>query len=208
MIPPHRTIKPSVLYFGTPVALLTTCNLDGSANISPLSSAFALDDRIVLGLGAGGQGLANLHRDGACVVNIPQAAQWRAVEALAPTTGAQPVPSHKAAMGFTHVADKFAAAGLTPLASQTVTPPRIAECPLQFEAELVRLHASGGGDWREGAGAFAIAEVRVLRTHAHEAVTVAGKDHVDVARWRPLFYVFRRYVAAGEILGETFRATD
>ncbi|MGE5704689.1 MAG: flavin reductase family protein, partial [Clostridia bacterium] len=37
-----REIKPSILYYGTPVILLTTQNEDGSSNISPLSSSWAL----------------------------------------------------------------------------------------------------------------------------------------------------------------------
>ncbi|WP_255616668.1 hypothetical protein [Microvirga puerhi] len=32
-IPAHRVINPSVLYFGTPVALITTLNPDGTPNI-------------------------------------------------------------------------------------------------------------------------------------------------------------------------------
>ena len=35
----HKTVRPPVLYIGTPVALITTCNEDGTANISPMSSA-------------------------------------------------------------------------------------------------------------------------------------------------------------------------
>jgi flavin reductase (DIM6/NTAB) family NADH-FMN oxidoreductase RutF len=55
-IPPHRVIEPSVLYVGTPVALITSLNPDGSPNISPMSSAWALGDRVVLGLATGGRG--------------------------------------------------------------------------------------------------------------------------------------------------------
>jgi flavin reductase (DIM6/NTAB) family NADH-FMN oxidoreductase RutF len=46
----HFEINPSVLYVGTPVALITSMNRDGSVNISPMSSAWALFDRVVLGL--------------------------------------------------------------------------------------------------------------------------------------------------------------
>jgi flavin reductase (DIM6/NTAB) family NADH-FMN oxidoreductase RutF len=35
------TIKPSILYFGTPVVLITTMNPDATVNISPMSSAWA-----------------------------------------------------------------------------------------------------------------------------------------------------------------------
>ena len=60
-----------VLYFGTPVALLSTTMPDGSTNLTPMSSAWALGDCYVLGLGFGGQGVANLMRTGEVVVNLP-----------------------------------------------------------------------------------------------------------------------------------------
>ncbi|MGI8308307.1 hypothetical protein [Saccharopolyspora hattusasensis] len=37
------TIAPSILYFGTPVVLLSTENSDGTANLAPMSSAWAHD---------------------------------------------------------------------------------------------------------------------------------------------------------------------
>ena len=47
--------SPSILYFGTPVALVSTENENGSFNLAPMSSAWALGQVIVLGLGAEGQ---------------------------------------------------------------------------------------------------------------------------------------------------------
>jgi flavin reductase (DIM6/NTAB) family NADH-FMN oxidoreductase RutF len=38
----HQRIWPSILYFGTPVALITTLNADETPNIGPMSSAWAL----------------------------------------------------------------------------------------------------------------------------------------------------------------------
>ena len=40
----HLTIEPSILYVGTPVALLSTVNEDGTVNLAPMSSAWALGD--------------------------------------------------------------------------------------------------------------------------------------------------------------------
>lgn len=45
----HLTITPSNLYFGTPVVLMSTENDDGSANLTPMSSAWALGQVVVLG---------------------------------------------------------------------------------------------------------------------------------------------------------------
>jgi len=47
----YVTISPKILYFGTPVVLLSTENDDGSANLAPISSAWALGHTVVLGLG-------------------------------------------------------------------------------------------------------------------------------------------------------------
>ena len=49
---PHIVSEPSILYFGTPVVLISSENEDGSANLAPMSSAFWLGWRCILGLNA------------------------------------------------------------------------------------------------------------------------------------------------------------
>lgn len=83
----HITIHPKILYYGAPVVLLSTENADGSTNISPISSSWALGSFVILGLGVGSQGLENLKDRPACVINLPDAEMWRQVEALASLTG-------------------------------------------------------------------------------------------------------------------------
>src|SRR6478736_2531885 len=68
-----ETIQPSILYYGTPVMMLSTLNEDGSTNLSPLSSSWALGDCLVLGLGTQGKAYENLMRHPECVVNLPEA---------------------------------------------------------------------------------------------------------------------------------------
>ncbi len=193
-----RIVHPRILYFGTPVVLLTTENEDGTPNITPMSSAWALGDRVVLGLGEGGQGLANLRARPQCVINLPDGTHWRAVEALAPLTGACPVPESKRSQ-FRHAQDKFAASGLTAEASIKVNPPRIAECPLQIEAEVEEIRMTGDR------GPFAIIEARAVAVHAHEDI-LADDTHIAPRLWSPLIYSFRHYFSLGEELGKTFRA--
>ena len=197
------TIKPSILYFGTPVVLITTVNAEGTINISPMSSAWALGDRVVLGCTASGQGIENLIRERECALNFPSPALWQNVERMARATGRREVPADKAAIGYEYVADKFALAELTQSPSETIRPPRIAECPLQFEAELIEARPSNGPD---GQPSFYIAETRVKRVHAHREIVVDGTNHVDPARWEPLLYVFRHYFGTGADLGKTFKA--
>lgn len=112
----HVTITPKILYFGTPVVLLSTENEDGSANLAPMSSAWALGHVVVLGLGSDGQSAHNLAHRPEMVINLPAAHQWQAVERLAPLTGRNPVPAEKRDQ-FRYEAAKFSAAGQTPQAS-------------------------------------------------------------------------------------------
>lgn len=51
-----------VLYFGTPVVLVSTLNPDGTANLAPMSSAWWLGQAAMLGMGANSQTAANLRR--------------------------------------------------------------------------------------------------------------------------------------------------
>jgi flavin reductase (DIM6/NTAB) family NADH-FMN oxidoreductase RutF len=53
-------ISPKILYFGTPVVLLSTENDDASPNLAPMSSAWALGQTVVLGLAAHGHTADNL----------------------------------------------------------------------------------------------------------------------------------------------------
>src|SRR3954451_11597465 len=115
----HLIIEPSILYVGTPVALLSTDNGDGSANLAPMSSAWALGDTLVLGLGSEGHTVHNLRSRPELVVNYPSPELWPAVERLAGLTGRTPVPPEKA-VRFRLERDKFGAAGLTPVPAQLV----------------------------------------------------------------------------------------
>lgn len=198
---PHRVIRPSVLYFGTPVALLSTVNTDGSANLTPISSAWALGQRVVLGIGLEGQALRNLERDGDCVVNLPDATLWPRVERIARTTGRADVPAAKAALGYEHAADKFALGRLAAAPGDLVRAARAVDCPLQLEGRALPIDRAAAV-----ARGFAIVEVDVLRVHAHERITVPDSDHVDTARWQPLLYVFRHYCGTAAPSGANFRA--
>nr|WP_245297968.1 flavin reductase [Rhizobium miluonense] len=108
-------------------------------------------------------------------------------------------------MGYRFEADKFDVSGFTPQASDLVRPPRIAECPIQLEAEVVATHAPG--EWpAERQEAFWIIETRVIRVHAHRDIVIPGTNHIDTGRWSPLLYVFRHYFGIGPDLGRTFKA--
>ncbi|MFM9942050.1 MAG: flavin reductase family protein [Hyphomicrobiaceae bacterium] len=196
----HVAMDPAILYFGTPVVLISTLNEDGTPNLAPMSSAWWLGWGCMLGLTAGSKTPQNLLRTGQCVLNLPSAEQVSAVDRLALTTGSNPVPTYKQAMGFQYVADKFGRAGLTPIPSELVAPPRVLECPVQMEAELNAVHPYGLGNPRIRTEISAI-EVRITRVHVDPRLQVEGdSDRIDPDKWRPLIMSFRQFHTLGSRL--------
>ena len=78
----HIPIEPSILYFGTPVVLVSTLNPDGSPNVAPISSAWWLGWNCMLGMGARSQTPQNLLRERECVLNLPSVDQVASVNRL------------------------------------------------------------------------------------------------------------------------------
>ncbi len=193
-------IEPSVFYFGTPVALLTTHKPgDETANITPMSSAWALGDTYVLGLGNEGQAMRNLRENGELVINLPDARLCESVERIAGTTGVAEVPPHKREK-YRYEPDKWTLGGFTPRPSAIVRPPRIDECPVQMEARVTEMTPL------DEEGDATIVHARVLRTHVHETLAVPGTSHINLDTWKPIYYTFRHYFSQGERAGINFRA--
>lgn len=190
----HITIEPTILYFGTPVALITTLNENGTANIAPMSSAWWLGWSCMLGLGAMGKTSENLIRTRQCVINLPSQEQVSHVDRLALTTGKDPVPEKKLSWGYRHEANKFGVAGLTPMASVEVGPPRIRECPVQMEGVVHDVRSFGKN---VNANAF---EVHIVKLHVDKELLVddGPRPHIDPLKWRPLIMSFCRFFAMGD----------
>ncbi len=197
-----KTVEPKILYFGTPVALITTIDLDGNANIGPMSSVWALGWTLMLGLETGSKTYRNLIEQKECVINFPPSSLFEHVEKIANLTGVNPVPDYKKGR-YKYDADKFKSGGFTSLKSALVKAPRIAECQLQFEAVLKNV-LKINDDPVEASGVAAV-EVRIVKVHAEEQLIVDGK-HIDPKKWNPLIYNFRHYYGLGEELGKTFKA--
>jgi len=202
--PTFRTIEPKILYFGTPVALVSSLNEDGSTNLAPMSSFWALGWTLMLGVLDETKTAVNLDRHPECVVNLPDPAMWPNVEKLAPLTGKYPVPKIKAKQ-FRFEADKFGASELTQLASELVKPVRVMECPVHMEARVIKLHRMNGEKLTQLGGGVAV-EVEIIRVHVATDF-ILGENYVDPAKWSPLIYNFRHYFRLGDKeLGKTFRA--
>ncbi|QYN38396.1 flavin reductase family protein [Pseudonocardia sp. DSM 110487] len=187
----HTAIEPSILYLGTPVVLVSSTNVDGAANLAPMSSAFWLGWRGILGLDGTSRTTENLMRTGECVLNLPSADQVDAVDRIALTTGSDPVPDHKRQRGYRHLADKFGWAGLTPVPSEVVSAPRAAECPVAMEAVVEAAHGIGVRKAK-------CIEVRVVRVWVHDDIRATGSENrIDPDRWRPLIMSFQRFYGLG-----------
>jgi flavin reductase (DIM6/NTAB) family NADH-FMN oxidoreductase RutF len=77
-------IEPAILYFGTPVVLIGSSNEDGSFNLAPMSSAWWVGWRCMLGLARNSKTTENMIRTGECVLNLrrlrwlARSIDWRA----------------------------------------------------------------------------------------------------------------------------------
>jgi flavin reductase (DIM6/NTAB) family NADH-FMN oxidoreductase RutF len=179
-----------VLYFGTPVVLISSVNPDRSANLAPMSSAWWLGESAMLGLGNSSQTSANLRRHGECVLNLAPSSMADAVDRIAMTTGSTEIKPYRRTQGYVHVKDKFALGGFTRQASDLVEPPRVAECPIQLECRVLE-----GRPFDENATGF---QVRVLRAHVDDELVVPGTHYVDPLRWDPLIMKFCEFFGGGQ----------
>ena len=212
-LPSTVSIEPAILYWGTPVVLISTTNEDGTSNIAPMSSAFWLGWRCMLGLDASSKNTENLLRTGECVLNLPSPAQVAHVDRLARLTGTDPVPEAKQMRNYAHEKSKWEISGLTPVPSETVRPPRALECPVQMEGVLACTNGFMADDpvWKVGIKVF---EVRIQRVHVHPDIVMEGTtDRIDPDKWRPLIMSFQKFygLAPGQVhgsrLGEIPEAT-
>jgi flavin reductase (DIM6/NTAB) family NADH-FMN oxidoreductase RutF len=191
-----RAINPKMLYFGTPVVLLSSENPDGTTNLAPISSAWWLGRSALLGMSVHSQTVRNLLERPRVVLNLVDAGMVDAVDRLALLTGRSDVPAYKAARGYTYAADKFAAAGLTPTDMSGGGPDGVAECLLQLTGDVVGVHEVGGPD--DGLRAL---EVAVTGVFADEHVLLPDhENHLDPLAWDPMIMKFTEYFGQGSLL--------
>ncbi|KAM0259663.1 hypothetical protein ACHAQJ_003242 [Trichoderma viride] len=189
----HSVISPAILFWGTPVLLVSSENEDGSENISATSSVWWLGHRCVLGFAAESKTPQNILRTGQCVVNLPDDTMIRHVNLLADTTGTEHPSQSKLERGHRYVKDKWTRAELTPQKSDLVRPRRILECPVQMECELAKGHQMMK-DFPDLKGAIVAIELKVLRTHVLDNIRMAGyPNRIDPDRWRPLITSFQEF---------------
>ena len=161
-----------------PVALVSTVDAQGVANLAPFSfftGVGAVPPTVLFcpTLRAAGKGEPGLRKDtlhnveetGEFVVNVVN----EAIAAAANTTAAEVAPD----------VDEFELAGLTAQASEAVRPPRVAESPAQMECKMLQVIYTS-----QAAGSGVIVLGEVVRFHVCEdlvddfRVDPAGLDAV------------------------------
>ena len=192
----HFPISPAILYWGTPVVLVTSLNPDNeTTNICAISSAFWLGHNCMLGFDAGSHTPQNIIRSKQCVLNLPSSSSTKllnAINALASTTGTEKPSAAKLDRGYRYVRDKWSCTGLTPQPSDIVRPQRVEECPVQMECEFVSKHDLLGDEPTKSGLLLAI-ELRVLRVHVLDELRLEGfKSRIDPDKWRPIVMSFQQ----------------
>ncbi|EMR68212.1 putative flavin reductase domain protein fmn-binding protein [Eutypa lata UCREL1] len=168
----HIVMSPAILYWGTPVVLITSQNEDGTNNIAPMSSAWWVGHSCMLGLDAESKTTQNILRTGECVLNLPDESM---------------------AGNYSYVKDKWARSGLSPSKSDLVSPDCVAECPVQMECQLIQSNHLLR-DLPDRSGLVLAIEVRVLRVHVLENLRMPGyPNRVDPDQWRPLIMSFQEF---------------
>jgi flavin reductase (DIM6/NTAB) family NADH-FMN oxidoreductase RutF len=194
----HKISDPSILYFGTPVVLVGTNNADHTQNLAPISSAFWLGWRAMIGISAYSKTTQNLLRTGECTLNLPSVNEVDAVNRLALTTGSDPVPEAKLQRGYRFEPDKFGVSGLTPVTAGLVRAPLVGECPVQLEAVLMGIHPIADENPAQR-GRLLSLELKIVRVHLDEAILMDGwPNRVDPDKWRPLIMSFQQFYGLGQ----------
>jgi hypothetical protein len=154
-----RITEPKFLYFATPVALLSSLNQDGSTDLAPISSVWALGWTLILGLLTANKTADNLARQRECVVNLPSPEMWQNVEKTDPANRKKSCAKGRAGAGQ----------GMP---------------PVHMEARVTALHQLNGEKLSEFGGGMA-AEVDVARVHVADDFILQGK-YINPANWSPL----------------------
>jgi len=204
-------IEPAIMYFGTPVVLISTLHEDGTTNIAPISSVWWLGWSCMIGIDATSHTTKNLKRNGQCVLNLASGDLAEQVNALALLTGSKEIPLHKKILGYKSVKDKFVHSGLTPqTAPQTSDqdkenekPSAIKECPIQLEVSVENFSHFGQNDERMAVPAYAI-ELKINKVSVMPRVLQDGSNNkIDPNKWNPLIMNFRKLYSLTSELNES-----
>lgn len=110
------------MYYGFPVILISYYDKEGNANITTLSSSYTLKDMVMLGFSSKGYAISQIKEVSDFVINIADSILMEEINICGKNTGAECM--------------KFDKANLTPIPSEVINAPIIAECPISIECTL------------------------------------------------------------------------
>lgn len=181
-----------------PIGWITTLSADGVVNLAPFSffNLLSYDPPFVLfsaGVHESDGGrkdtVANVEATGEFVYNM---ATW-----------AQREPMNQTARIVERGVDELAAAGLAPLPSRLVRPPRVAGSPVQFECRLHQVVRLPG---RTPAAEHSVVIGQVVAVHIDDdALTADGR--VDIVKIRPIARLGYQDYAAVEAVFQMAKRT-
>jgi len=171
---------PSTTFFPVPAVLVTTVGRDGRPNIITLAWAGVVNSEppmVAIGVRPERHSFKLLQETQEFVVNLPTVNQTRLVDLCGVYSGADN--------------DKFQLTGFTTEPAAKVTPPLIAQCPVNLEC-IVR-HTLPLGSHHLFVGEVMAVQVDQDYIDSH--------DLVDIAKMQPLAYATPSYWSLGEPLG-------
>lgn len=196
-------IEPAIMYFGTPVVLISTLNEDGTTNIAPISSVWWLGWSCMIGLDGTSKSTENLKRTGYCVLNLVSAHLSDKTNKLALLTGSQDVPIHKRLLGYKYSKNKFYDSGFTPSNNYYKGISRVSECQINLDAKVEKISEFAKHDDKMAVPAYAI-ELKVEEAYSAEDILIDGqKNKIDPNKWNPLIMNFRKFYSLSSELNES-----
>ena len=174
-IKPFRPIHPS------PAGLVTSISVDGRPNIITLGEIFniSIASPVIVGIAIRKERYSHelISATREYVVNLPTVGMAETVDLCGSVSGRD--------------VDKFTKFGLTPVEADEVSPPLIAECPMNIECRLIGIQEIGDHDLFLG---------QVVAVHmAEDALDERGR--VIVSKLDPLCYLHSEYWSLGAKLG-------
>jgi flavin reductase (DIM6/NTAB) family NADH-FMN oxidoreductase RutF len=110
------------MYYGFPVILISYFDENGVPNVTTLSSSYTLGNMVLLGFGSKSYAVNNIKKVKDFVINIPDRSLMKEIDFCGYSTGRN--------------CKKFDFTNLTPVKSDKINAPTIAECPISIECTL------------------------------------------------------------------------
>ena len=167
-----------------PIAWVSSVNADGNANLAPYSFFNAVCSNpptLMYSVGYredAKDSLANVQQTGEFVVNF--------------VTESNAYAMNLTAEGVPPEVDEFKLAGLTPIPSTVVAPPRVAESPVHFECQLNQIVTIS-----EQPGGASIVIGTVVCIHVDDHIYDPDGDYID----------FDAYQVVGRMTGNSYTRT-